>query len=65
MRRSKLERFGKQVAALTAPEVTTRVGLAQSMARQLARQQEALDKEAARPEGRPEREKAFARSSGA
>jgi hypothetical protein len=40
-----LERLAKQVAALTAPEVTTRLAHGQNMAHQLARQQEALDKE--------------------
>lgn len=40
-----LERLAKQVAALTAPEVTARLAHGQNMARQLARQQEMLDKE--------------------
>jgi hypothetical protein len=40
-----LERLVKQVAALTAPEVTTRLAYGQNMARRLARQQENLDKE--------------------
>jgi DNA repair exonuclease SbcCD ATPase subunit len=40
-----LERLAKQVAALTAPEVTTRLAHGQNMARQLAREQESLEKE--------------------
>ncbi len=40
-----LERLAKQVAALTAPEVTARLAHGQNMARQLAREQEMLDKE--------------------
>jgi DNA repair exonuclease SbcCD ATPase subunit len=40
-----LERLAKQVAALTAPELTTRLAHGQNMARQLGREQEALDKE--------------------
>jgi hypothetical protein len=40
-----LERLAKQVAALTAPEVTTRLAHGQNMARQIARAQEALEKE--------------------
>jgi hypothetical protein len=39
-----LERLAKQVAALTAPEVTNRVAHGQNMARRLAREQESLDK---------------------
>jgi len=40
-----LERLAKQVAALTAPEVTTRLANGQNMARQLAREQESLEKQ--------------------
>src|SRR5262249_39795063 len=40
-----VERLAKQVAALTAPEVTTRLAHGQNMARQLAREQEAIEKE--------------------
>jgi DNA repair exonuclease SbcCD ATPase subunit len=40
-----LERLAKQVAALTAPEVMNRLAHGQNMARQLAREQEKLDRE--------------------
>jgi hypothetical protein len=40
-----LQRLAKQVAALTAPDVTTRLAHGQNMARQLAREQEKIDKE--------------------
>jgi len=40
-----LERLAKQVAALTAPELTTRLAHGQNLARQLAREQESLEKE--------------------
>jgi hypothetical protein len=40
-----LQRLAKQVAALTAPDVTTRLAQGHNMARQLAREQEKLDKE--------------------
>lgn len=40
-----LERLAKQVAALTAPELTTRLAHGQNMARHLAREQEGLEKE--------------------
>src|SRR5262249_5969253 len=40
-----LERLAKQVAALIATDVTTRLAHGQSMARHLAREQDALEKE--------------------
>jgi hypothetical protein len=40
-----LERLAKQVAALTAPDATTRLAHGQNMARQLAREQEKLDRD--------------------
>jgi DNA repair exonuclease SbcCD ATPase subunit len=40
-----LERLAKQVAALTASELTTRLAHGQNMARHLAREQEGLEKE--------------------
>jgi DNA repair exonuclease SbcCD ATPase subunit len=40
-----LERLAKQVAALTAPEVVTRLAHGQNMARQLSREQEAIEKQ--------------------